>query len=142
MAAKGVALCPTLAAGDAISQYRGWNKGVDPDPERIVSKKQSFTMALNAGVQMVFGGDVGVFPHGDNVRELEMMVVYGMSTEAVLKAATSENARQLQIDDEVGAIKPGLLADLIAVEGSPEKDISDLRKIRFVMKDGKTYRKQ
>lgn len=140
MASKGVALCPTLAAGDAISQYRGWNKGVDPDPERIVNKKKSFKMAMEASVEMVFGGDVGVFPHGDNVRELEMMVEYGMSTSAVLKAATSDNARLLQIEDKLGSIKPGLLADLIAVEGTPDRDISALRKVSFVMKDGKIYR--
>ncbi|MEQ9300713.1 MAG: amidohydrolase family protein [Cyclobacteriaceae bacterium] len=140
MASKGVALCPTLAAGDAISQYRGWNKGVDPDPERIVNKKKSFKMAMDAGVEMVFGGDVGVFPHGDNVRELEMMVEYGMSTAAVLKAATSDNARLLQIEDKLGSVQPGLLADLIAVEGTPDTDISALRKVSFVMKGGKIYR--
>nr|HPH19725.1 amidohydrolase family protein [Haliscomenobacter sp.] len=66
MAEKGVALCPTLAAGDAILQYRGWRKGVDPDPERIVQKRQSFRQALDAGVIIVAGGDVGVFTHGDN----------------------------------------------------------------------------
>lgn len=142
MASKGVALCPTLAAGDAISQYRGWNKGVDPDPERIVGKKKSFKMALDAGVQMVFGGDVGVFTHGDNVRELEMMVEYGMPTEAVLKSATSENARLLGIDNKLGAVREGLLADLIAVAGSPEKNISALRNVSFVMKDGTVYRKE
>ncbi|MEQ8715363.1 MAG: amidohydrolase family protein [Cyclobacteriaceae bacterium] len=140
MASKGVALCPTLAAGDAISQYGGWNKGVNPDPARIVNKKKSFKMALDAGVELVFGGDVGVFPHGDNVRELEMMVDYGMSSMAVLKAATSDNARLLQIEEKLGSVKPGLLADLIAVEGTPETDISALRKVRFVMKDGKIYR--
>lgn len=140
MASKGVALCPTLAAGDAISQYGGWNKGVDPDPARIVNKKKSFKMAMDAGVELVFGGDVGVFPHGDNVRELEMMVDYGMSSMAVLKAATSDNARLLQIEEKLGSVKPGLLADLIAVEGTPETDISALRKVRFVMKDGKIYR--
>lgn len=139
MAAKGVALCPTLAAGDAISQYRGWRKGVDPDPERIVQKKASFRMALEAGVPIVFGGDVGVFPHGDNVRELELMVDYGMSTEAVLRAATSENARMLRIDDQVGMIRVGLLADIIAVDGDPQEDISLLRNIRFVMKDGHIF---
>src|SRR5690606_13271841 len=74
MVEKGVGFCPTVAAGDAISQYAGWKKGVDPEPARIVTKRQSFKAALDAGVAMCFGGDVGVFAHGDNVRDLELMV--------------------------------------------------------------------
>ncbi|MEM8896357.1 MAG: amidohydrolase family protein [Bacteroidota bacterium] len=139
MAERSVALCPTLAAGDAISQYRGWKKGEDPDPARIVQKKKSFKEALEANVPIAFGGDVGVFPHGDNVRELEMMVEYGMNTMDVLKSATSYNAKYLMLEDR-GAIKEGLLADLIAVEGRPDQDISAVREVRFVMKDGKIYR--
>ncbi|AEE50019.1 metal-dependent hydrolase family protein [Haliscomenobacter hydrossis] len=136
MAEKGVALCPTLAAGDAILQYRGWRKGVDPDPERIVQKRQSFRQALDAGVIIVAGGDVGVFTHGDNARELEMMVDYGMKPVDVLKAATSVNARVFGLEGQLGAIRPGLLADLIVVDGKPDLNISDLRNIRLVMKEG------
>ena len=84
------------------------------------------------------GGDVGVFSHGDNVRELEMMVEYGMNTMAVLKSVTSGNADLLALSDR-GRIKNGLLADLIAVSGQPEENISDLRKVRFVMKGGQIY---
>ncbi|MDN5200567.1 amidohydrolase family protein [Fulvivirgaceae bacterium BMA10] len=136
MKAHQVALCATLAAGDAILQYRGWKKGTDPDPERIINKKRSFKMALDAGVTICAGGDVGVFSHGDNVRELEMMVSYGMKTGDVLKSATSGNAKLFHIDHKVGSIKEGLLADLIAVKGDPTKDISSLRNVAFVMKDG------
>jgi imidazolonepropionase-like amidohydrolase len=136
MAEKGVALCPTLAAGDAILQYRGWRKGVDPEPERIVQKRKSFKQVLDAGVTILAGGDVGVFTHGDNARELEMMVDYGMKPLEVLKSATSVNAKVFGLSAELGAIRPGLLADLLIVEGRPDQNISDLRKIRLVMKGG------
>lgn len=140
MVEHNVALCPTLAAGDAISQYGGWQKGVEPDPPRIATKKKSFRAALDAGVKICFGGDVGVYPHGDNVRELEMMVTYGMASNAALQAATSGNADLFHIDDRVGRVRTGLLADIIAVEGDPTQDISTLRNVRFVMKDGHIYK--
>jgi imidazolonepropionase-like amidohydrolase len=132
-----VALCPTLAAGDAISQYGGWQKGVDPEPPRIADKKRSFRAALDAGVTICFGGDVGVYPHGDNVRELEMMVEYGMDAEDVLRSATSINANLFRISDKVGRIRAGLLADIIAVSGDPAEDISALRDPRLVVSDGR-----
>ncbi len=140
MVRHNVALCPTLAAGDAIAQYSGWNKGVDPEPPRLQNKRRSFKAALDAGVTICFGGDVGVYPHGDNVRELEMMVDYGMPAEDVLRSATSINAGLFHIADKVGRIRTGLLADIIAVEGDPGRDISDLRNVRLVMKDGVVYR--
>ncbi|MEQ9423740.1 MAG: amidohydrolase family protein [Cyclobacteriaceae bacterium] len=136
MRQKNVAFCPTLAAGDAIMQYRGWKKGVEPDPERIVNKRKSFKLALESGVKICFGGDVGVYPHGDNVRELEMMVDYGMETLDVLKSATSGNAGIFHLSDKVGTIKEGLFADLIAVEGDPSRDILALRNVKMVMKGG------
>ena len=142
MVTNGVALCPTLAAGDATSQYGGWNKGIDPDPPRIQNKKESFKAALDAGVTICFGGDVGVYPHGDNVRELEMMVEYGMPAEDVLRSATSINADLFHIQETVGRIQAGLLADLIAVNGDPAADISALRNVQLVMKDGIVYRQE
>jgi imidazolonepropionase-like amidohydrolase len=140
MVAHKVALCPTLAAGDAIAQYTGWNKGVDPEPPRIQNKRRSFKAALAAVVTICFGGDVGVYPHGDNVRELEMMVDYGMSAGDALRSATAINADLFHIANNVGRIRAGLLADVIAVEGDPERDISALRDVRLVMKDGVVYR--
>lgn len=140
MVERNVALCPTLAVGDAIAQYSGWNKGVDDDPPRIRNKRRSFKAALDAGVTICFGGDIGPFPHGDNVRELELMVNYGMSAPEALRSATSINADLFHIGNEVGRIRAGLFADMVAVEGNPERDISTLRNVRLVMKDGVVYR--
>ena len=136
MAERGVALCPTLAAGDAITQYRGWQKGLDPIPERIQQKRKSFQQALQAGVTLCAGGDTGVFPHGDNARELIMMADYGMENLDVLRAATSVNADVLGIAERVGRIREGLLADIVLVEGNPQEDIQSLYQVRWVMKGG------
>lgn len=136
MKEKGVALCPTLAAGDAVLQYRGWKKGIEPEPERITDKKRSFKLALDAGVTICMGGDVGVFTHGDNAREMEMMVDYGMKSIDVLRSATSINADVFGYGDKIGRIKAGLLADIIAVEDDPSADIKNIRKIRLVIKAG------
>lgn len=140
MKTKNVALCPTIAAGQAIMQYRGWKVGEKPEPERIINKKISVALALKNKVTICAGGDVGVFSHGDNVRELELMQEYGMSTIEVLKACTSGNAAIMHLDHQLGAIRSGMLADVIAVNGNPEKNISDLRKVIFVMKDGVIYK--
>jgi len=139
MAEKGIGFCPTLAAGDAISQYGGWKKGLDPEPTRISNKRKSFKMALDAGVKIVFGGDVGVFTHGENARELEMMVDYGMTPESTLQSATSLNAEMFHLE-RLGQIKEGFLADIIAVEGNPIDNISNLKKVNMVMKNGVIYK--
>jgi imidazolonepropionase-like amidohydrolase len=139
MKEKGIGLCPTLAAGDAITQYQGWNKATDPEPERIQQKRKSFKMALASGVQIVFGGDVGVFPHGENYREMELMVDYGMKPLAVLKSATSDNANMFHLN-QLGRLKEGFLADIIAIKGNPVKDISSVKNVAFVMKDGVIYK--
>ena len=86
------------------------------------------------------GGDVGVFTHGDNAREMEAMVDYGMKPLAVLQSATSVNADVFKINDKVGRLKAGLLADVIAVEGNPAEHIELVRKITLVMKDGIIYK--
>lgn len=139
MKEKGIGLCPTLAAGDAITQYRGWNKATDPEPERIQQKRKSFKMALESGVQIVFGGDVGVFPHGENYREMELMVDYGMKPLAVLKSATFDNANMFHLN-QLGELKIGFLADIIAIKGNPAKDITTVKNVSFVMKDGLIYK--
>ena len=122
MKAKGVGFCPTLAAGDAIARYRGWN-GEAPVPK-------------GAGVAICMGGDVGVYAHGDNAREAELMVKGGMTPAEVAIAATSGNAKMFGIADRLGSVKTGMLADLVAVEGNPLTDISVIRKVSLVMRDG------
>jgi imidazolonepropionase-like amidohydrolase len=140
MADKGIALCPTVAAGDAIASYRGWRRNVDPDTPGITQKKASLKAALAAGVTICSGSDVGVFTHGDNARELELLVAYGMKPVDVLRSATSIDANVFHMEDRIGSVKQGLLADLIAVDGDPTHDISAVRKVRFVMKGGTVYR--
>lgn len=140
MAERDVIFCPTIAAGDAISQYRGWNKGTDPEPARIIAKRASLKRAIEAGVTICNGSDVGVFPHGDNARELEMLVDYGLSNAEALKAATITGAVLMGKPDTLGQVKVGYLADLITVDGNPLEGLATLRKVNFVMKAGKIYK--
>src|SRR6185312_7755970 len=103
MAARHVALCPTLSASEAIARYRGWRKGETPPPPRVEAKHRSLSAALAAGVVIVNGSDAGVFAHGDNAHELELLVEYGMSPTAALVAATSAAARALHADGDLGS---------------------------------------
>ena len=114
----------------------GARQGRDPEPERIGRTRDSFRAALAAGVSICFGGDVGVYPHGDNVRELELMVDYRLTPSAALSAATAGNAAIFELDEHLGSIRAGMLADLVAVRGDPTLEISALRQVIFVMKAG------
>ncbi len=139
MREHGVALCPTLAAGDAIERYNGWN-GRAPEPARIRAKRASFQAALAAGVTILFGSDVGVFTHGDQARELVLMVEYGMTPIAALQSATGVAADVLGLESEIGRVRPGLVADLIAVGGDPTQDITATQRVVFVMQNGRVVR--
>jgi imidazolonepropionase-like amidohydrolase len=132
-----VALCPTLAAGYSTAMYGGWN-GRAPEPPGIQRKRASFKLALDAGVTILSGSDVGVFNHGENAKEVELMVDYGMPPVDALKAATSVAGRVLHM--EIGTVKTGMLADLIAVDGDPVADINALSRVKFVMKGGTVYK--
>ena len=137
MAKRGVVLCPTIAAGDAIARYGGWRPGAGPEPARIRQKRESVRLAIAAGVTLCMGGDVGVFAHGDNVREIELLATHGLTPVQALRAATSVNARMLHASDAIGRIDAGLLADLVAVDGDPTTDLSALRRVRMVMQGGR-----
>lgn len=139
MKSKNVALCATIAAGDAISQYTGWKKGVGVEPKGVQQKRKSFNAALKAGVTIVFGGDVGVYTHGDNAREMLLMVEYGMSALDVLRSATSVNAKVFH-QDNIGELKAGFKADIISVSGNPITEIANMKQVKMVMKGGKFYK--
>ncbi len=135
MKEKGIALCPTIAATEAISTYHGWKKGIGPEPAGVKKKHYIFSEALKAGVTICMGGDVGVFTHGDNSREMVLMVEYGMEPIDVLRSATSVNAALFGLTD-LGNIKVGYLADLVAVYGNPVEDIGNVKQVEIVIKDG------
>ncbi len=137
MAERHVAYCPTLAATEATSIYAGWRKG-QPEPQSMARKRATFKAAMESGVTILSGSDVGVFAHGDNAREIELMVEFGMPAAQALKAATATAGQVLHMD--IGQIKQGSLADIIAVDGDPTQDIYALRRVKFVMKDGAVYK--
>lgn len=140
MAKHNVGFCPTLAAGEAYARYFGGWQPMKPETSEMKSKRQTFKAALESGVTIVNGSDIGVFAHGTGARELELMVDYGMTPVQALRAATGVAAKTLHLEEKIGAVKPGLWADLVAVEGDPTKEISSLRKVKLVMKGGKIYK--
>lgn len=139
MLEHNVALCPTLGAVEAIAGYAQPHEREERQ-RRVAAQKEMFKRALQLGVNIVCGSDVGVFAHGENAWEIELMTAYGMSSQAALQAATIEAARLLGMADQIGELAPGKLADIIAVKGDPLVDVRNLREVIFVMKDGKIYR--
>lgn len=134
MAKNKTALCPTLAAGDAIARYTGWN-GQEPAPPSVQEDRVAFALAMKAGVPICMGGDVGVYAHGTNAREMLLMAKAGMPNRDVLFAATAGNARWFGLADR-GRVAAGLLADLVAVPGNPVADLNAVTRVGFVMKGG------
>jgi imidazolonepropionase-like amidohydrolase len=137
MRERGTVFVPTVAAGDAVSRYRGWVPGQGAEPARIAAKRASMRAALESGVTIANGSDVGVFPHGENWRELELLATHGMAPAQVLRAATSVAGRVVRPDGTLGVVKAGAVADLVAVDGDPTRDLTVLRRMRLVMQGGR-----
>ena len=140
MAQHGTAFLPTLTAEEGYAEYFNGYKQGGPLTTGMQQALHAFKLAMDAGVTIGLGSDVGVFAHGTNYRELEWMVRGGMSPTQALLAATAVNAKIIRMQDEVGRIAPNLYADLIAVEGDPTQDVKAVRDVRFVMKGGMIFK--
>ena len=128
----------TLAEGEANGVPK---ENLDKEREVGAIQRESFRMAVKAGANMVFGSDAGVYPSGDNGKQFQRMVTFGMTPVQALQAATTASAKLLGWEDRVGRIAPGFFADIIAVEKSPLKDISAMENVVFVMKGGTIYKR-
>tara|TARA_B000000609_G_C23927772_1_gene216933 strand:- start:72 stop:587 length:516 start_codon:yes stop_codon:yes gene_type:complete len=145
MIERGTYYVPTISAGEFVAE----KSKIDNYFPDIVRPKAAtvgpqigatFNKAVNRGVKIAFGTDVGVQPHGTNWKEFVYMTKYGMEPMQAIKSATMETAKLLRIEDKLGSIEVGKIADIIAVEGNPLSDISVMQNVVFVMKEGKVYK--
>jgi len=138
---KDIPAVPTFAIVEYFGEHAATPAIADHERKMQALHASEFKKQLAAGVPMAVGSDVGPFPHGTQAREFELMVQYGMSPVAVLQADLLNGAKLLGWEGQIGALKPGYFADVIAVPGDPTKDISAVTKVSFVMKGGVVYRK-
>jgi imidazolonepropionase-like amidohydrolase len=132
---------PTFTIAEYFAQHAASPAQAERERLIIDLHVQEFRRQLAAGVPMAVGSDVGPFPHGTQAREFVLMVKYGMTPLAVLQADLLNGAKLLGWQDQIGALKPGYWADVVAVPGNPLDDISALQRVSFVMKGGLVYRK-
>ena len=138
---KGIPAVPTFTIIEYFAEHASNPQAAQREREMLDLHAREFKKQLAAGVPMAVGSDVGPFPHGTQAREFELMVQYGMSPVAVLQADMINGAKLLSWEGQIGALKPGYFADVIAVPGDPTQDISVLTRVSFVMKGGMIYRK-
>jgi len=141
MREKKIPAVPTFAIAEYFAEHAATPAAADRERKLQELHAKEFKKQLEAGVPMAVGSDVGPFPHGTQAREFELMVQYGMNPLAVLQADLINGAKLLGWEGQIGALKPGYFADVIAVRGDPTKDISVLTRVSFVMKGGSVYRK-
>ena len=146
MKQRGTWLVATISAGRFVAEkakLAGYFPDIiRPKAEAIGPQIQgTFARAYKAGVNIAFGTDQGVAPHGDNAKEFEYMVEGGMPPLEALRAATLNGAKVMGVEAQLGMIEAGKLADIIAVPGDPSKEIGVMSKVGFVMKDGVVYRR-
>jgi len=140
MREKQIFAVPTFAIAEYFAEHAASPAAAEREHRMLDFHAQEFRKQLAAGVPMAIGSDVGPFPHGTQARELDLMVKYGMTPLAALQADLLNGAKLLGWQDQIGALRRGFLADIIAVPGNPLGDISFLQKVSFVMKGGTVYR--
>lgn len=138
---KGIFAVPTFTIIEYFAAHGATPQAAASDRELQRLHARNFAKQLAAGVPIAMGSDVGPFPHGTQAREFVLLVKYGMTPLAALQAGTLNGAKLLGWEDQIGALKPGYFADIVAVPGNPLTDISVLQKVAFVMKGGVIYKK-
>lgn len=141
MREKQIFAVPTFTIFEYFSEHAEAAAQSAREKQMLELHREEFAKQLAAGVPMAVGSDVGPFPHGTQAREFVLMAKYGMPAAAVLQADLLNGAKLLGWEGEIGELKPGYFADVIAVEGDPLQDVSVLAHVGFVMKGGVVYRK-